>query len=129
MNIVIIFNFFPQTNIVRWNVTNNSVNFPGAKIKYEARIKLFSKSGVSNQNSKIKLDSEKPLLNLTEILANLPSYTKFRFELISKTNWAISHETAVKEFFTKGSSASEPRNFRVFWFPVEKVLIFSIHWI
>ena len=85
------------------------------------------KSGVSHKNSKIRLEVEKPTLNLTEFLANVPSYTKFKLDLISKTKWAISRETAFKEFFTKGSSASEPRNFRVFWFPVEKVLN-SSHW-
>ena len=97
------------------------MNFPGAEVKYEAHVELFMKSGASHKNSKIKLESEKPPLNLTEFLANVPSYTKFRLELISKTKWAVSREAAVREFFTKGSSASKPRNFRVFWFPVEKV--------
>ena len=75
----------------------------------------------------MKLESENPSLNLNEFLANVPSYTKFTLELMSKTKWAVSRETAFREFYTKGSSASEPRNFRVFWFPVEKVLN-SSHW-
>ena len=76
----------------------------------------------------MKLESENPSLNLNEFFANVPSYTKFTLELMSKTKWAVSRETAFREFYTKGSSASEPRNFRVFWFPVEKVINSLLLW-
>ena len=43
-------------------------------MKYEARIELYDKSSVSHKNSKMKLETEKPILNLTNFLANVPSY-------------------------------------------------------
>ena len=110
---------FFQTNVVKWKDSVETITFPGAKTTYEVNIEIFSSFGATK---KLRLESELPVLNLAEYLNYVPPYTKFKLELISKTKWAISHKKVTKEFFTTGSSASEPRDFRVFWFPVEKVI-------
>ena len=76
---------------------------------------------LNKPSEEIKVETESTNLNVTDFLADLPAYTKFRIELIAKSKWSLSHHKKSKYFFTSGAPASEPRNFRAFWFPVEKV--------
>lgn len=113
---------FLQTNIVSWGSSKSSVNFPGTKTMYQVNIEAFPSMENLNKSPKmIKVETESTNMNVTDFLAELPPYTKFRFELIAKSKWALSHHKTSKYFFTSGAPASEPRYFRAFWFPVEKV--------
>ena len=93
-------------------------------------IEVFpSKASLKKSSKKIKVETESTILNATNFLADFPPYTKFRFELMAKSKWALSHGKVTKEFFTSGEPASEPRNFRAFWFPAEKVgTFFKRYW-
>ena len=88
-------------------------------------IEVFpSTESLKKSSKKIKLETESTILNVTNFLAEFPPYTKFRFELMAKSKWALSNGKVLKDFFTSGEPASEPRNFRAFWFPAEKVVTF-----
>ena len=110
-----------QNKILAWDNPVDVINFPGVNTSYEVGIEVFEDASTNMIANKISLISDIPNLDVGHYLNDVAPYTRFRVMLRSKTNWAMSSERAVKEFFTSGISASEPGNFRAFWSPVEEV--------
>ena len=113
---------FTQTNVLAWEVADKIVNFPHAKITYEVNVEIFDNLMPMIGNRKIILRLETNSVDLSQHLSGLQPFTKFRVSLRSKTKWATSSDIASTYFHTSGKPASKPRNFRVFWSPIEKVI-------
>ena len=110
-----------QNYVITWESAVDIVNFPNAKTTYDVNIEVFEDASPTKRPKKFSLVSEIPYLDLSHYLYDVPPYTRFKVIIRSKTNWAMSREIAVKIFYTSGTSASKPKNFRVFWYPIEKV--------
>ena len=117
-----------QTNVLTWKTSANTVNFPGSKTTYVANLEIFEPiSTPTTFTRKITLRSKIPTIDLSPYLNETTPYTNFRVSLRAKTKWSMSRNIETKNFYTMGKSASPPRNFRVFWSPVEKVTTLKHH--
>ena len=105
-----------------WQAPDDVVNFPNAKTTYEVIIEIFENVALMSSTKEISLTTELLTLDLSQYLNGVPPYTKIRVSLRPKTRWAISRKIATAVFHTTGTQASEPRNFRIFWSPMEKVI-------
>ena len=103
-----------------WKVEENKLNFPGAQTNFDINFELFQNSSLSR--SKITFTTSENRLDLRKYLNEASPHTRFGIDIRSKTKWAASKNTIIKYFHTSGEPASNPKNFRVFWSPIEKVI-------
>ena len=103
-----------------WKVEENKLNFPGAQTTFDISFELFQNSSLSGR--KISFTTSDYLLDLRKYLGEVPPHTPFGIDMRCKTKWAASKNTIIKYFHTSGEPASNPKNFRVFWSPIEKVI-------
>ena len=123
--------FWRQTYMLTWRPSINTVNFPNASVLYEGSVEILPLGNKGTERRKISFWSDIPSIYLAQQLNGSLPYTKLSVNLRSKTRWAKSYEVTSTILYTAGKPASPPRNFRVFWSPVQKVNILMVktkHW-
>ena len=105
---------------LKWKVEENKLNFPGAQTTFDINFELFQNSSLPGR--KISFTTSDYRLDLRKYLNEAPPHTRFGIDIRSKTKWAASKNTISKYFYTSGEPASNPQNFRVFWFWIYSII-------